>query len=92
MNAETCRVATEYASYVIFRENDGYNIFSSVIYDGLTARAGVAKVYWEEKFNTAKRRSTACPTTTPTGSRPRTTLTSSTLHETAPDGSSTAAP
>lgn len=49
MNAEMCRVATEYASYVIFRANPGYNIFSSVIYDSLTARAGIAKVYWEKK-------------------------------------------
>ena len=49
MNAEMCRVATEYASYVIFRANPGYNIFSSVFYDGLTARAGIAKVYWERK-------------------------------------------
>jgi hypothetical protein len=46
-----CRVATEYASYVIFRLNEGYNVFNSVIYDGLTARAGVAKVYWEEKYD-----------------------------------------
>jgi hypothetical protein len=50
MGAEMCRVATDYASYIIFRANPGYNIFSSVIYDGLTARAGVAKVYWEKKF------------------------------------------
>ena len=50
MNAEVCRAATEYASYVIFRENEGYNIFNTVMYDGLTARAGVAKVYWEERF------------------------------------------
>ncbi|MFI4971144.1 MAG: hypothetical protein ACHP7H_00575 [Hyphomicrobiales bacterium] len=50
MNAEMCRVATEYASYVIFSSNPGFNIFQSVIYDGLTARAGVVKVYWEEKY------------------------------------------
>jgi hypothetical protein len=49
MNADACRVATEYASYVIFRQNEGYNIFNSVIYDGLTSRAGVAKIYWEKK-------------------------------------------
>jgi hypothetical protein len=49
MSAEMCRVATDYASYIIFRANEGYNIFSSVMYDGLTARAGVAKVYWERK-------------------------------------------
>jgi hypothetical protein len=50
MNADMCRVATEYASYVIFRQNEGYNVFSHVIYDALTARAGVAKIYWEEKY------------------------------------------
>jgi hypothetical protein len=50
MNVEQCRVATEYASYVIFRENDGFGIFRDVIHDGLTARAGVAKVYWEECY------------------------------------------
>lgn len=50
MDIETCRIATEYASYIIFRANEGYNIFSSTIYDGLTARAGIVKVYWEEKY------------------------------------------
>jgi hypothetical protein len=50
MNAANCRVATEAARYVIYRENDGFNIFGSAIYDGLVARAGVVKVFWEEKF------------------------------------------
>ena len=48
MSVQDCLVATEYASYAIFRKNNGYQIFSDVIYNGLTARAGVAKVYWEE--------------------------------------------
>lgn len=51
MNADLCRIATEYATYIIFRSNEGFNIFDSVIYDGLTARAGVVKVYWEEKYD-----------------------------------------
>ena len=50
MSVQDCMVATEYASYVIWRKNDGYQIFSDVIYNGLTARAGVAKVYWEESY------------------------------------------
>jgi hypothetical protein len=57
MSVSDCLVATEYASYCIWRKNDGYQIFSDVIYNGLTARAGVAKIYWcddyehtEEKF------------------------------------------
>lgn len=51
MSVENCRVATEYASYAIFRLNNGYDIFNSVIHDGLTARAGVVKPYWEEKYH-----------------------------------------
>jgi hypothetical protein len=54
MGAANCLVATEYASYVIFRLNEGYNVFNSVIHDGLTARAGVAKVYWLEKYDTSE--------------------------------------
>lgn len=54
MNAQSCLVATEYASYCIWRRNDGYQIFSDVIYNGLTARAGVVKIYWEEKFETTE--------------------------------------
>jgi hypothetical protein len=50
MNAEACRVATEYASYIIFRQNPGFKIFEEVIHDSLLARIGVAKVYWDECF------------------------------------------
>lgn len=42
------QMATEYCDYVLFRQNDGYQIFSDVIQDGLMARAGVAKIYWDE--------------------------------------------
>lgn len=51
MNAQECIVATEYARYIIFRENNGYQLFSDVIHDGLLARVGVAKVFWEEKYD-----------------------------------------
>jgi hypothetical protein len=54
MDVEDCRIATECARYVIYRENEGYNVFNSVFWDGLTARAGVAKVYWEEKYKTSE--------------------------------------
>lgn len=42
------RIATEYCDYVIHRQNDSFRIFSDTIQDGLMARVGVAKVYWEE--------------------------------------------
>lgn len=54
MDVENCRIATDAARYVIFRENNGYNVFNSVIYDGLTARAGIAKVYWETRYKTSE--------------------------------------
>jgi hypothetical protein len=47
---QTAREATEYCDYVVHRQNDGYQIFSDIIQDGLTARAGVAKIYWDERI------------------------------------------
>jgi len=47
-DSEEARIATAYCDYVIFRQNDGYQIFSDAIHDGLMARVGVGKVYWED--------------------------------------------
>jgi hypothetical protein len=44
------KIATDYCSYVVFRENDGYSICGDVIHDGLTGRAGIVKVFWEEIY------------------------------------------
>jgi hypothetical protein len=55
MDVENCRIATECARYVIFRENPHHSIFQNVIYDGLTCRAGVAKVYWDERYKTTEK-------------------------------------
>jgi len=48
-DVQMAQQATEYCDYVLFRQNDGYQIFSDVIQDGLTSRAGVAKIYWDER-------------------------------------------
>ena len=45
-----CDIATKYTNYVIFQQNPGYDIFSDAIFDGLMARVGVAKVWWEERY------------------------------------------
>jgi hypothetical protein len=50
MSEQDCRIATEYAKWVIFRQNNGYQIFSDTIHDALTARIGVVKCFWDEKF------------------------------------------
>lgn len=53
MSSDDCRAATDYASHVIFTENEGHDLFNTVMHDGLTARAGVAQVGWEEKYDTS---------------------------------------
>lgn len=46
-DVEPARIATEVCDWVVFRQNPGFEIFHDVIHDGLTARVGVAKVWWE---------------------------------------------
>lgn len=48
-DVEAARIATLYTDYVIFRQNNGYQVFSDVITDGLMSRAGIAKVYWDKR-------------------------------------------
>jgi hypothetical protein len=47
-DVEMAKIATDYCDYVVFRQNDGFKIFSDAIQDGLIARVGVSKVYWDE--------------------------------------------
>lgn len=49
-DVDLARVSTAYTQHVIFELNCGTSVFASVIHDGLTARLGVAKVYWDEKY------------------------------------------
>jgi hypothetical protein len=49
-DVELAKVASEYTDYVVFRQNDGFDIFSQVLHDGLMARAGIAKVYWDKCY------------------------------------------
>lgn len=48
MSAVDCMSATAYARYIIFQENPGYKIFNDVIHNGLIARIGPTKVYWDD--------------------------------------------
>jgi len=49
-DVQLAQVATDYCDYVVFRQNPGYQLFSTIITDGLLARVGVAKVYWEKNI------------------------------------------
>jgi len=44
--AEVC---TEYTDFVMHRQNNLFEVMQTVIHDGLIARAGVAKVYWQQQ-------------------------------------------
>jgi len=47
-DVETAKICSAYTDYVLFRQNDGHSIFSSVIHDGLMARTGCCKVFWQD--------------------------------------------
>ena len=47
-DVQTAAVCSSYTDYVLFRQNDGFDVFSQVIHDGLMARVGVAKVFWQQ--------------------------------------------
>lgn len=47
-DVEPARCATEYCSYIVFRQNPGFTILGDVMEDGLLARVGVCQFSWEE--------------------------------------------
>ena len=48
--AEVC---SRYTDYVLFRQNDLFSVMRNAIHDGLTARVGIAKVYWQTAEETS---------------------------------------
>lgn len=48
-DVEAARIATEFTNYVLHRLNPSFSIFHDVIHDGLLARVGIVKVYWEDR-------------------------------------------
>ena len=49
-DVDMAKIATVFTDYVIFRQNEGYDIFSQVLHDGLMSRVGIAKVYWDKVY------------------------------------------
>ena len=47
-DTRAARIASLYTDYVIFRQNNGYEVFSDVITDALLARNGIVKIYWDK--------------------------------------------
>lgn len=51
-DVELSKVCSSYTNFILFRQNDAFSVFQSVIHDGLMARVGVCKVYWMDKTET----------------------------------------
>lgn len=41
--------ATAYCEVAVHQQNDGLLVFQDVVHDGLTARVGIAKAYWDKR-------------------------------------------
>ena len=48
-DVKTSEVCTAYTDYVANRQNNLFETMQTVIHDGLVARVGLAKVYWDER-------------------------------------------
>lgn len=53
-DVETATVCTTYTNYIIHRQNDGFGVYRDVIHDGLMARNGIAKVYWDNAIDSVE--------------------------------------
>lgn len=49
-DVDLAKVASVCTDYAIFRQNDGFDVFSQVLHDGLISRVGIAKVYWDKCY------------------------------------------
>lgn len=49
-DVKLAEVCSAYTDYQLFRKNDGFSIFRDVIFDGLTSRIGICKVFWQEMY------------------------------------------
>lgn len=47
---EKARQATAFVNYLFYRQNDGYKILHDTVHDGLVAKLGVVKRWWDKRF------------------------------------------
>ena len=46
-DVQTAEICSAYTDYVLHRQNDFFDVVQQVILDGLMARVGVCKIFWE---------------------------------------------
>jgi hypothetical protein len=48
-DVEKARQATAWVNYLFYRQNDGYQILHDTVHDGLVAKMGVVKRWWDKR-------------------------------------------
>jgi len=48
-DVQTAEICSAYTDYVLHRQNDFFDTAQQVLLDGLMARVGVCKIYWEQR-------------------------------------------
>ena len=51
-DVQTAEICSAYTDYVLHRQNSFFDVAQQVILDGLMARVGVCKVFWEQRSET----------------------------------------
>lgn len=46
---EKASIATDYLNYIFFKQNEGYKVLQTAIRDALLHKAGIIKVWWDDK-------------------------------------------
>lgn len=49
MDIDKARQATAWVNYLFYRQNDGYKILHDTVHDGLVAKLGVVKRWWDKR-------------------------------------------
>lgn len=46
---EQAKLATDYMNYLFYKKNDGYNVLQTAIRDALLQKAGIIKIWWDNR-------------------------------------------
>lgn len=51
---EKAVLATDYVNYVFYKKNDGYNVLQAAIRDALLQKAGIIKIWWDNRVEESR--------------------------------------
>ncbi|HEX5539885.1 MAG TPA: hypothetical protein VFX01_08880, partial [Methylophilaceae bacterium] len=51
---EKAKLATDYVNYLFFKKNDGYTVLQTAIRDALLQKAGIIKIWWDDRIEESR--------------------------------------